>query len=64
MSQVDAAADPYAGEGWREILGHGRWAPFLLICFGIWLHAADGLIVVTTIPAVVAVIGVIGCSVL
>jgi MFS family permease len=57
MSQVDAAADPYAGEGWREILGHGRWAPFLLICFGIWLHAADGLIVVTTIPAVVADIG-------
>jgi MFS family permease len=57
MGPADAAADPYAGEGWREILGHGRWAPFLLICFGIWLHAADGLIVVTTIPAIVADIG-------
>jgi MFS family permease len=52
-----ASAESYAGEGWREILAHGRWAPFLLICFGIWLHAADGLIVVTTIPAIVADIG-------
>lgn len=42
---------------WRDILGAGRWAPFLLICFGIWLHAADSLIVVTTIPAIVAEIG-------
>lgn len=57
MDQAAAGSDPYAGEGWREILGHGRWAPFLLICFGIWLHAADGLIVVTTIPAIVADIG-------
>ncbi|HWA43275.1 MAG TPA: MFS transporter [Hypericibacter adhaerens] len=57
MEPAGAAADPYAGEGWREILGQGRWAPFLLICFGIWLHAADGLIVVTTIPAIVADIG-------
>jgi MFS family permease len=57
MDQAAASSDPYAGEGWREILGHGRWAPFLLICFGIWLHAADGLIVVTTIPAIVADIG-------
>lgn len=57
MEPAAASADPYAGEGWREILGQGRWAPFLLICFGIWLHAADGLIVVTTIPAIVADIG-------
>jgi MFS family permease len=57
MNSAAAGADPYAGEGWREILGQGRWAPFLLICFGIWLHAADGLIVVTTIPAIVADIG-------
>jgi MFS family permease len=57
MDHAAASSDPYAGEGWREILGQGRWAPFLLICFGIWLHAADGLIVVTTIPAIVADIG-------
>jgi MFS family permease len=57
MDPAAASSDPYAGEGWRQILGHGRWAPFLLICFGVWLHAADGLIVVTTIPAIVADIG-------
>lgn len=44
-------------EGWREVLAEGRWAVLLLICAGIWLHAADSLVVATTLPSVVASVG-------
>lgn len=46
-----------AGEGWRQVLAEGRWAVLALICGGIWLHAADTLVVATTLPSVVASLG-------
>ena len=50
------------GEGedrvpWRDLLVAGHATPLALVCFGIWLHAADELIVATMMPAIVAEIG-------
>lgn len=42
---------------WREFLGAGHTAPLLLVCLGVWLHAADSLVVATMLPAIVADIG-------
>jgi MFS family permease len=42
---------------WREFLGAGYNAPLLLVCLGVWLHAADSLVVATMLPAIVAEIG-------
>lgn len=50
--------DPGQGrDGLRQILGKGRWALFLLVLGGIWLHAADSLVVATVMPAVVRSLG-------
>ena len=42
---------------WAEVLTRGQLAPLLLVCLGVWLHAADALIVATMMPAIVASIG-------
>ncbi len=42
---------------WRELLRARYATPLALVCFGIWLHAADALIVATMMPAIVAEIG-------
>ncbi len=42
---------------WREFLGAGYGAPLVLVCLGVWLHAADSLVVATMLPAIVADIG-------
>jgi len=39
---------------WREILNREYAAPLLLVCLGVWLHAADSLIVATMMPAIVS----------
>ncbi|MEM7442813.1 MAG: MFS transporter [Pseudomonadota bacterium] len=42
---------------WREIVGR-KCAPSLaLVCAGVWLHAADSLLVATMMPAIVGDIG-------
>ncbi|MCV2868253.1 MFS transporter [Defluviimonas sp. WL0002] len=42
---------------WAEVL-RGRYAAsVLLCCLGVWLHAADALVVTTMMPAIVADIG-------
>lgn len=42
---------------WAEVL-RGRYAAsVLLCCLGVWLHAADALVVTTMMPAIVAEIG-------
>jgi MFS family permease len=42
---------------WREVLAP-EFAPALaLVCLGVWLHAADGLIVATMMPAILADVG-------
>ena len=42
---------------WREVLNQKYASPLLFVCLGVWLHAADGLIVATMMPAIVADIG-------
>jgi MFS family permease len=42
---------------WREMLSRPHLAPLVLVCLGVWLHAADGLLVATMMPAIVADIG-------
>ena len=44
-------------QGWRELRGEKNLARLLLVCFGVWLHAADGLLVATMMPRIVADIG-------
>lgn len=43
--------------GWRDLSRDGNLARLVLVCFGVWLHAADGLMVVTMMPRIVADIG-------
>ncbi|MEZ5865549.1 MAG: MFS transporter [Geminicoccaceae bacterium] len=43
--------------GWREILGRQHRASLVIVGLGVWLHAADGLLVATMLPAIVAGIG-------
>ncbi len=52
MDQESQAREPL-----RKILAEGRWALFLLVLGGIWLHAADSIVVATVMPAVVADLG-------
>jgi MFS family permease len=42
---------------WLEVLSREHAASLLLVCLGIWLHAADALIVATMMPSIVAKIG-------
>jgi len=42
---------------WTEILNRRYASPLILVCLGVWLHAADGLIVATMLPSIVADIG-------
>ena len=51
MSQPSAAAS------WGEVLGEGRTTPFVLICLGVWLSAADSLVTATIMPSVGRALG-------
>jgi predicted MFS family arabinose efflux permease len=42
---------------WRQLLGGGHVGRLLIICTGVWLHAADGLLVATMMPRIIADIG-------
>lgn len=42
---------------WRELAASGLLGRFLLLCLGVWLHAADSLVTATLMPSVVADIG-------
>jgi MFS family permease len=42
---------------WREVLTRAQMSSLLLVCLGVWLHAADALIVATMMPAIVASVG-------
>ena len=55
----DAAHDSPATDhvSWFEFLGAGYAAPLILVSLGVWLHAADSLVVATMLPAIVAEIG-------
>lgn len=43
--------------GWRGLVGVVGLAPLAIICFGVWLHAADNLLIATMMPKIVADIG-------
>lgn len=42
---------------WAELVRSGQVAQFAILCLGIWLHAADSLLVATAMPKAVAEIG-------
>ncbi|WP_349358764.1 MFS transporter [Stappia sp.] len=52
-------ADPAAHSrvAWSELLTREHAPALALVCLGVWLHAADGLVVATMLPAIVAEIG-------
>ena len=43
--------------GWGDLIRSGYFARLALICTGVWLHAADALMVATLIPSILADIG-------
>jgi MFS family permease len=43
--------------GWAELYRSGQFPAMLILTFGVWLHAADELMVSTVTPAIVADIG-------
>ncbi|MCB8879533.1 MFS transporter [Acidisoma cellulosilytica] len=44
-------------DAWAELRRTGLLGRFILICLGVWLHAADTLVTATILPKVVADIG-------
>jgi len=42
---------------WRELLNRQYGASLALVCLGVWLHAADSLIVATMLPSMIDDIG-------
>ena len=42
---------------WRELWQSGQLGRFVLLCVGVWLHAADSLVTATAVPAIVADVG-------
>lgn len=46
-----------AGTGWADLFRGGRAPLAIALTLGVWLHAADSLLVVTTLPSAVAEIG-------
>jgi MFS family permease len=58
-SRVNAIEKQRAEEqpAWRELARSGRLPQFVLLCLGVWLHAADTLVTATIMPAVVEDIG-------
>ena len=45
------------GTGWLDLLRGGRAPLIAALTLGIWLHAADSLLIVTTLPSAVSEIG-------
>jgi MFS family permease len=46
-----------AGSPWAEIRSGGALPQFLLLCLGIWLHAADAALMATLLPSAVSELG-------
>ena len=42
---------------WRDIFKGPRVGIFIVLCFGVWLYAADSTVMATLIPSVVAEVG-------
>ena len=46
-----------AQAGWADLFESGRFLKLVLLCLGVWLHAADALLAATTMPSAVEEIG-------
>ena len=46
-----------ASASWKDLLAGGHLPRFLVLCFGVWLHAADSTLVATVLPSAVDEIG-------
>jgi MFS family permease len=59
MAETPPAAETEAESfvSWREFLGSSHTPALALVCLAVWLHAADGLIVATMMPSIVAEVG-------
>ncbi len=42
---------------WKEVLTRHHGPALVLVCMGVWLHAAESLLVATMMPAIIAEIG-------
>jgi MFS family permease len=49
--------DQEIGVSWRELWTEGHLTRFSILCLGVWLHAADSLLVATLLPSAVEEIG-------
>lgn len=61
LFQASPTAEPHLSAEtqtqWRDLLTGGNLPRFLVLCLGVWLHAADTLLVATVMPSAVAEIG-------
>ena len=53
---TQTAFDPDSAR-WKDLLAGGHLPRFLILCFGVWLHAADSTLVATVLPSAVDDIG-------
>jgi MFS family permease len=57
-SAVDGAAvEERRTRSWGDLLAEGRLPRYAIICLGVWLNAADGLVTATIMPSVGAELG-------
>ena len=42
---------------WRMLFSSGLLPQFLMLCFAIWLHAANSMLAATTLPSAVGELG-------
>ncbi len=55
-NEIDAR-DSDSFVSWAEFLGQINRGQLALVCLAVWLHAADGLVIATMMPSMVAEIG-------
>lgn len=55
MATVEEGATDQAS--WRALRLTGAMGQFLLLCLGVWLHAADSLVTATLVPSIVYEVG-------
>jgi len=56
-SHTAPADNPQAAAPWSELFRRSHLALLAILCLGVWLHAADALLVATLMPSAVADIG-------
>ena len=49
--------EPHQATGWRLLAQSGLLPQFAVLCFAIWLHAANSMLAATTLPSAVDELG-------